>query len=94
MDGFIFSPDEKSAWDRKLVWKYQSCLGWVLFFFKIYFWLCWLFTDAWARSLVLVSGDNSWLWSVGSRRAGFSCGLRGLVAPWACRISPDQGSNL
>lgn len=37
-DSSTFSPDENSAWDRKLVSKYQSCLGWVLFLFsKVYF---------------------------------------------------------
>ena len=60
-----------------------------LFFFLIYFWLCWVFIAACGFSLVAASGGYSslqcvgfslqWLlllWSTGSRHAGFSsCGM-------------------
>ena len=66
-------------------------------FFKIYFWLCWVFIAARGLSLVAVSRDYSslrcagfslqWLLllrSTGSRRVGFSsCGSRALE----CRLS-------
>ena len=72
------------------------------FFFLIYFWLYWVFVAPRGLSLVAVSGGYSslrcmgfsfrWLlllWSMGSRRTGFSsCGMRaqqlwrmGFVAP-------------
>ena len=58
----------------------------------IYFWLCWVFVDAWGLSPVAASGGYSWLrcagfslwwllllWSTGCRCAGFSsCGSRAL----------------
>ena len=60
-----------------------------LFFFLIYFWLCWVFIAACGFSLVAASGGYSslqcvgfslqlllLLWSTGSRHAGFSsCGM-------------------
>ena len=65
--------------------------GW---FFKFYFWLCWVFVDARGLSLVAASGGYSllqcagfslqWLlllWSTGSRHLGFSSCGTGLVAP-------------
>ena len=63
-----------------------------IFFFKIYFWLHWVFIAAHRLSLVAASGDHPllwcvgfslrWLlllWSTGSRRVGFSsCASRAL----------------
>ena len=60
----------------------------IIYFILFYFWLCWVFLAARGLSLVVVSGGYSslqcvgfslwWLlllWSMGSRRAGFSsCG--------------------
>ena len=61
-----------------------------IYFIVFYFWLCWVFVAAHGLSLVVASGGYSsfrcmgfslwWLlllWSMGSRRAGFSsCGTR------------------
>ena len=68
-----------------------------VFFFLIYFWLCWVFVAARRLSLVVASRGRSsfrcvgfslqwllWLWSMGSRPTGFSiCGSRALE----CRLS-------
>ena len=77
-----------------------------LFFFLIYFWLCWVFVSVRGLSPVVASGGHSssrcaglslWrpllLQSTGSRRAGSVVVAHGSRCSAACGIFPDQGSN-
>ena len=77
-----------------------------LFFFYIYFWLCWVFVSVQGLSPVAASGGHSssqcaglslsrplLLWSTGSRRAGSVVVAHGPSCSAACGIFPDQGSN-
>ena len=57
-------------------------------FFKIYFWLCWVFVAACGLSLVVASAGYSLL-----RCAGSVVVAHGLSCSAACGIFPDQGSN-
>ena len=48
-----------------------------IYYFIIYFWLCWVFVAACSLSLVAASGGYSLLRCTGSRHVGFrSCGSR------------------
>ena len=77
-----------------------------IFFFLIYFWLCWVFVSVRGLSLVAESGGHSssrcmglslsrplLLRSTGSRRAGSVIVAHELSCSAACGIFPDQGSN-
>ena len=77
-----------------------------IFFFLIYFWLCWAFVSVRGLSLVAASGGPSssqcaglslsrplLLWSTGSRCAGSVIVAHGPSCSAACGIFPDQGSN-
>ena len=79
----------------------------LLLFFYIYFWLCWVFVSVRGLSLVVASGGHSssrcaglslsrplLLQSTGSRRAGSVIVAHGPSCSAACGIFPDQGSNL
>ena len=78
----------------------------LLFFFNLFFWLCWVFVSVRGLSLVAASGGHSssrcgdlslsrplLLRSTGSRRAGSVVVAHGLSCSAACGIFPDQGSN-
>ena len=78
----------------------------IILFYFIYFWLCWVFVSVRGLSLVAASGGHSssrcaglslsrplLLWSTGSRRAGSAVVAHGLSCSAACGIFPDQGSN-
>ena len=77
------------------------------FYLFIYLWLCWVFVSVRALSLVVASGGHSssrcaglslsqplLLQSTGSRRAGSVVVAHGPSCSAACRIFPDQGTNL
>ena len=78
----------------------------VYIFFKIYFWLCWVFIAAHGLSLVVASGGYfslqcegfslRWLLllqSTGPRLAGSVVVAHRLSYSAACGIFPDQGLN-
>ena len=86
-----------------------SFVQWSLFsfiFFKIYFWLCWVFVSVRGLSLVAASGGHSSSWCAGlslswplllrstsSRCAGSVVVAHGPSCSTARGIFPDQGSN-
>ena len=78
----------------------------LIYFFNIYFWLCWVFVSVRGLSLVAASGGHSslrcaglslsrplLLQSTGSRCAGSVVVAHGPSCSTACGIFPDQGSN-
>ena len=84
------------------------CFFKILFILLIYFWLCWVFVAACGLSLVVSMGFSLWwlllLWSMGSRRTGFSsCGARAQYlwlaasraqAQWLGVLLPMQGTRV
>ena len=77
-----------------------------IFFFNIFFWLCWVFVSVRGPSPVAASGGHSSsrcaglspsrplpLRSTGSRRAGSAAVAHGPSCSVARGIFPDQGSN-
>ena len=75
--------------------------------FFSFLWLCWVFVSVRGLSLVAASGGHSslryvglslsqplLLQSTGSRHAGSVVVAHGPSCSTACRIFPDQGSNL
>ena len=83
-----------------------TCLFIILFFYFLFFWLCWVFVSVLGLSLVAASGGHSssrctglslsrplLLWSTGSRCAGSVVVAHRPSCSAACGIFPDQGSN-
>ena len=87
-------------------WQRHGRGGTPIFFFFIYFWLCWVFVSVRGLSLVAASGGHSssqcvglslsrplLLRSTGSRRAGSVVVAHRPSCSAACGIFPDQGLN-
>ena len=103
------APPGKPGTSHFFFFAFSHCSGcrYLIVFLICYFWLRWVFVSVRGLSLVVASGGHSssrcaglslsqplLLRSTRSRRAGSVVVAHGPSCPAACRIFPDQGSNL